>query len=369
MKKRDILGIIIVLLALIGWRTRMFMPLVDPKENAVSAINHPQKLPALVKAVTPSRPTQNRDKQTSPNTPVTTATRGRGMLLPTQIPNRRVQLAGLISDLNDKDIDFYGKVVDQNGVAIPDVKVTGSVIYNAERGSGVQEAHTVTDSKGMFEFHGMKGRTFDYHLEKVGYETMPERDAFDYTELVPENKRFHPDPQNPVVLKMWKLQGAELMIKGSKHFELIPNAEPVRIDLQSGKVVTSGGDMAIALKHDQVPHGTRLEHWAWQAEVTIEKGGLVESMKRLNNMYLAPEDGYSSSLLFGHESADKDWDSNAVRNLYLLSRGKFYSRIKIEIQTSPSLPTSGLDLTWYLNPSGSRNLEFDEKKQLPLNKN
>ncbi len=225
------------------------------------------------------------------NSPVRSA--AKAQLLSTHPLARRTQVAAVLSQLNDKDIDFYGKVVDQNGNVIPDVKVTGSAIYNSDRGSGVQEKHTTTDAKGYFEFHGLKGRSFDYHLEKTGYETMPDPDvSFDFTELVPANKRFHPDPKNPVVLKMWKLHGAEPMIKGSKHLEVIPDGKPIHFDLQTAKVVEDGGDIILSLQHDHLPRGIAVSGWPWKGEIAAVDGGFFASKLRLTGMYSAPESGY-----------------------------------------------------------------------------
>lgn len=290
-----------------------------------------------------------------------------GVLLPvappptSPLPSKGEQMIAILDAHNDKDIEFYGKVIDQQGSAIPDVKVTGSVIYNSGRGSGVQEAHTTTDAEGLFSFTGMKGRTFDYHLEKVGYQTMPEGDAFDYTELVPENKRHHPDPRNPVVLKMWKHQAAEPLVHYErKYFPLPADGTSVRIDLLTGKQVATGGDLVIAVSHVVLPRGATPEpQFDWRAHMEIAGGGLLESRQRL--MYLAPEDGYAPRLTLDMLADKPDWTNTVDRNYYLKTRGDLFARMEVHLNANQrGYDPSYAMLQWWLNPKpGSRNLEVD----------
>lgn len=234
--------------------------------------------------------------------------------------------------------------------------------YNSgTRGSGVQEAHTATDAEGLFSFTGMKGRTFDYHLEKKDYQTMPEGDAFDYTELVPEAKRHHPDPKNPVVLKMWKLQGAEPLVHFErKYFPLPADGTPVRIDLITGKQVAAGGDLVFALNHVVLPHGATPEpQFDWHARFEVTGGGWLESRQRLMN--LAPENGYTPLLTIDMPASKTDWDHTVERSLFLKTRGNLFARLQMHLNVNQrGYDPSYVMLQWWLNPKpDSHNLEFD----------
>jgi len=267
-----------------------------------------------------------------------------------------------LSSLNHKDIEFYGKVVDQSGVPIPNVNVTGSVIYNSGFASGVDIRHTTTDAAGLFSFKGMKGRTFDYHLEKPGYETMPEGDAFDYTELVPEERRHHPDPRRPVLLKMWKLQGAEPLIHSGKSFDLPPDGTPVRIDLRARKQVQTGGDLVFTLKHEVWPQGTIHHPYDWRATIEAVDGGLLEDKSRVKN--LAPEEGYVRNLVFEESASQRPHHGGVDTECYLKLRGNTFGKLTIHLNPSPGSQPSYVGLGWWLNPKpGSRNLEYDPAKQ------
>ncbi|MEO6993558.1 MAG: carboxypeptidase-like regulatory domain-containing protein [Lacunisphaera sp.] len=341
-----LIAAVAILLGLLLWRSR------DKRLSAADAAT-PAAAPVQSSSDVSKKETVSAEPAAAPaNTPI-----------PPQPPGKREQMREILSKFNDKEIEFYGKVVDQTGTPIPNVNVTGSVIYNNGVSSGVQEKHTVTDAAGLFSFSGMRGRTFDYHLEKTGYETMPEGDAFDYTELVPEAKRHHPDPKNPVVLKMWKLQGAEPMIHMGKDFKIPPDGTPIRIDLTTGKRVTQGGDLIITLRHEILAPGAEPKRgFDWNAQIAASEGGIVETTQRL--MYLAPEKGYTPALAVDMPANKSGWQPGVDSNFYLQSRGQIYSRVMMHLNANPDQERgSYLSLTWWLNPKpGSRNLEFDPAK-------
>lgn len=285
----------------------------------------------------------------------------------TPLPQRPLtkgeQAQAILQAYNHKDIEFYGKVIDQFGAPLPGVQVNGQVIYNSGVSSGVLKPRTSTDANGYFEIKGVQGRTLGFNLIKDGYQFMPEGDAFDYTEFVPEGKRHHPDPKNPVVLKMWKLQGAEPMVHMRKDFKIPPDGTPVRIDLTTGKKVEQGGDLVLTLRHEAWAPGVQGKRpFDWTMQLEANNGGVVESTQRL--MYLAPEDSYAPSLTIDMPSAKSGWEPDVSRTFYLKSRGQIYSRVGMVFNANPNQERgSYLSLNWWLNPKpGSRNLEFDPAK-------
>ena len=261
--------------------------------------------------------------------------------------------------LNQQPIEFYGRVVDQYDSPVPGAMVLAQVIYNTGPTSGVLKSETITNNSGKFEFRGLQGRTLDLNIVKSGYHFMPEGDGFDYTKLVSEQRRHHPDPEKPVILKMWKSQGAApRLISKTKTVDLPCDGTPVRLDLVTSEITSAAGDVIITLKHGTQPPGRSVTRYDWTAELVAVDGGLREEPARLTNMFEAPADGYVPSVVINMPVSAVDWSRTYSRNFYMKTRGNIHSRVGIDIHTIPSGGSSYVSLTWWLNPEPeSRNLE------------
>ena len=277
--------------------------------------------------------------------------------------SKREQMTNLLSSVNHKAIEFYGKVVDQQGTPLSNVGVYASVIYNTGLKAGVDKKQTETDAAGLFSISGMKGRTLGIGLDKTGYEYGGEHGPFQFTEMVMEAERYHPEPKKPIVFVMYKLQGAEPMIYGDgRGFDLPPDGTPVRIDLATGKKVAAGGDVIVILKQPMAQPGQWLKHYPWTAQITA--AGLFESTEKL--MYLAPENDYVSTLTYGQKGDERIQENRVQTRFFVRTVDGRYARVQMSI-TSVSNPDRGshVGLTWWLNSKpGSRNLEFDPAKAI-----
>ena len=266
-----------------------------------------------------------------------------------------------LTTLNQQRIEFYGQVIDQYNSPVAGAIVHGQVIYNTGPASGVLKRETTTDNAGVFEFNGLQGRTLDLNIIKPGYQFMPEGDGFDYSKLVSEQRRHHPDPSKPVIFKMWKLQGDVALISKTKSFDLPTDGTPVRIDLITGNIAQAAGDLLITLKHGPGPAGRSITKYDWTADLVAVDGGLREERSRLTNMFEAPADGYVPSVTINMPVSAADWSRTYNRNFYLKTRGNIHSRVGIDIHTIPSGGSSYVSLTWWLNPKPeSRNLAGDD---------
>ncbi len=354
MKKRNIVvfGVVLLLTFLVTfwwqYQQRVIAVLPLPEAKSATLINTPTAAP------------------TSDSPAATTS-------VAAERPNKRVAMASLLGKLNHKPIELYGKVVDQHGEPLADVEVYASVIYNTGLSSGVDQGETKTDASGLFSIKGMKGRTLGIGLAKGGYKYGGDHGPFQFSDLEEPAKQYHPDANKPVVFVMHKLQGAEPMLHfGSLDFRIQSDGTPVRINLMTGKRVSSGGDLVITLKHPKAEKGQqRLEHYPWTAQFIAAGGGFIESTSKL--MYLAPEDSYVENLVLGVTGQEpKDYNPGkfrvgqmqAYKQYYLKLGNGCYARVIVEVlaDTSP-LCDSFVSLHWWLNPKpGSRNLEYDPAK-------
>lgn len=342
MKKRrwTILTLLLLLLLLLflWWRSRQ------------SQAPEPQATPPTA-AVSPS-PTPKAGERAAP-TPAA----------PVAAPTKREQMSNLLGGLNHKDIEFYGKVVDQAGTPLPDVAVYASVLYNTGLTSGMDKSETRSDAEGLFSISGMKGRTLGLSLVKPGYEYDGEKGPFHFTELVGEKDRYTPDRKNPVILTMWKLQGAEPMAQFDRHsFKLPADGTPVRVNLATGKQVADGGDIIIETKHPLAEPGIWLQRYPWSVAISAPGGGLIESTSR--RMYQAPESGYATTLTYQETGKEESFKGQFDKRFYVKTGVGVYARLVVDLstQTNPKYPST-IGIIWWLNPKpGSRNLEFDPAK-------
>jgi hypothetical protein len=222
----------------------------------------------------------------------------------------------------------------------------------------MSKSETKTDSQGFFSIHGMKGRTLGLSLDKPGYEYDGEKGPFHFTELVGAKDRYTPDRKSPVILVMWKLQGAEPMVHFSDLDWRFPaDGQPLHIDLTTGKKVPTGGDVVIELRHPLAEPGKWLQRYPWFATVSAPEGGLIESTSR--RMYQAPEGGYMKVFTYQETGQEESYKGQFNRQFYVKTRSGTYARLKILVgtQTNPQYP-SFIVATWWLNPKpDSRNLE------------
>ena len=79
--------------------------------------------------------------------------------------------------------------------------------------------------------------------------------------------------------------------------------------------------------------------------------------------YEAPAAGYQRSVTITMPAKAPDWTQGMTVSYYFYD-GKNYGRITIDISANYQPPPNPFDVELYMNPSGSRNLEFDRAKQI-----
>lgn len=259
---------------------------------------------------------------------------------------------------NNTPINFYGRVVDQNGQPIGDVQVEmGVMLYGGFTQSKSQTYNTVTDSQGGFSFIGLHGVDFGFNFKKEGY----------FYDLKLSSKRpenyYSTNTNHPLVFPLWKLQGAELMIRQSLVLNLPCDGTKTVIDLISGKVNSPESSLIVKLERNpvQIIRGKPFE---WTFTMTVPGGGLIEMDDPYP--YEAPESGYHETVVIATGANPQHYIDAAKKSYYYKSAEGKYGRLTIDLQADFQPPPTFLGISIYLNPSGSRNLEFDSKKQIKL---
>ena len=250
-------------------------------------------------------------------------------------------------------IVFYGKLEDQFGNPVGGANVAASVrIYNGFR-STVERFNVVSDADGFFHIDHGKGEALGIAPSKDGYVLATPDTYFKYSYMLPD--RSSPDAQNPTVIKLWKLQGAEPLVSIDQRFQFPFTGEPVRFDLLAGKIVANGGDLKIAVSR---PVGiiSQQHPQKWSIDFKVVDGGFIETSGRESAItFAAPETGYQLSGEFENNNGPDMVD----KAFFVQSRnGKVFSRLHIwfRINNSPDGLIS-VTIRGIANTNSSRNWE------------
>ena len=251
-------------------------------------------------------------------------------------------------------INFYGLVVDQDGKPISGVqiKMNGEhVFYLISQGIASTNIgmETVTDSGGRFQWMGDSADLLAVEtISKVGYLLSPQAPH----SFAPSSGSL----ESPVIFKMWKMGEKAQLVGGSKFWGIIPDGRIYTIDLlQSTKVesTNAAGDLRISVSR---PEGvSRQDHYDWSFQIVPIEGGIMETADDF--MYETPENGYMPEYNFHFNKLDAPWAYRVKKSFFIKTRGgQNYGRITLEVFAH--YQNQGvIDISWSVNPFGSRNLQ------------
>jgi hypothetical protein len=248
-------------------------------------------------------------------------------------------------------IEFYGRVVDEANNAVSDATVNYSC--NDTSLTGTSYYHMQSDANGLFAFKGIQGKLLEVDVSKEGYYSYDAHGQFFY--YAGENHNFAPDQANPVIFRLRKKgEGANLIKSDFPAFahiaQLKHDGTSVGLDLFEGQQVAGdAGQLKLEFWRDLAEKNPKI--FNWKLQLTIPGGGFVATTEQFP--FIAPDNGYTSVLVFDMQTNNPNWQGNVKANYYLqLPNGK-YGRMSFEF-----LPWNGVfTIHSLINPSGSRNLE------------
>lgn len=350
MKKNAYTGIgIAIFLLLIAWLLFSSSG-TSPKVNQ----NKPENSTAL------NAPSERNASDTSIQTPAGTVTGTASLAQANKLENpKATAMKAIWAAVNAQSLDFYGKVIDQYGQPVVGADVQGNVML-VEGYHTRDEIHQAqTDKEGKFSFLGLHG---------YGLGIWPKKDGYTYDLKLPSKRPndYQVAPSNSIVFTMWKLKGAEPMIHSKIHAYVPCDGTTVNFNLQTGRKTVSGDDLAVTLSRNPV-NIDRSKPYDWTLTLAITSGGLVEIADSYPNE--APAEGYQSSITISMPTTAIDWVHTLSRSYYFKSQdGQNYGRITINTTTNFQPPPTVFRADIYINPAGSRNLEFDPAKEIMAKK-
>lgn len=266
--------------------------------------------------------------------------------------------------LNHANVEFFGKVEDQFGNAMPNTEIEFNVHYDTGLDSGVKDGKRTTDERGLFSITGYKGESLNVTPKKSGYVMIATNGGFIYSSFWPPESRHIPNPNNPVVIRMWKLQGAEELIRIDKRYRLALSKDPIHVDFKTGSQVATAGDLKITVTRGNGSLSKR-SPVEWSIRLEAVNGAILEvDETQLQNTFLAPETGYREFWEYKMNPQEQTWFDNLNAAFFLKSRnGQVYAKFRFFIRMNETESDKvAVSISGVVNAHGSRNWEEDPNR-------
>lgn len=275
---------------------------------------------------------------------------------------------------NNGNVEFYGKVVDQNNKPIEGAKIkTTSTSFNesiTDRFSNgsvneiTLEKEAVSNDRGLFSFSGYRAENLNIlSIEKEGYSTPNSLlKGFLYS---PQYATQHDaDSADPVIYSLWKKGDPEPLFKDKWRAKLPVNDSFYSFDLINHKKIEEANNSMFRIRVTadyEAVEGTIQYPWAITLKAPKDGGIIVTNHPQ---PYGAPEGGYQSELTWDSDLPNGNWERDVEKTIYIKGpNGAYYASAKIRIIVFHTNNATILMET-LVNPDGSRNLEYDSKIEL-----
>lgn len=254
-------------------------------------------------------------------------------------------------------INFYGKVIDQQGQPVVGAKVSFDLLTSHIRQIRTSEKPMTleTGADGRFSLTGVTGYAIDQiSIAKEGYELSQKAPRGFTFGLLPD---YTPDTTNPVVFKMWKQTGKETLTHSSWRGKAVCDGTTNCFDLLSGHS-QADGNLKIACFRIPVnlpPANTK--PYTYKFQISLNGGGIQPTDDDFT--FLAPEQDYLQSLTYGQSADDPKWDRRTPipKEYYIKTADGHYGHLSVDWDVAFWKAPMILKWNCSINPSGSRNLE------------
>ncbi|MCU0786680.1 MAG: carboxypeptidase-like regulatory domain-containing protein [Verrucomicrobia bacterium] len=259
-------------------------------------------------------------------------------------------------------IEFYGKVVDENDQPVERAQILFGTTDLSH--SGTSDYPAESDARGSFTISDIQGKLLTVKVSKEGYYASKQNiDSFYYAG---QDQNFVPDAANPVIFRLRKKGEAEPLIhipqfglRTMRDFLLTADGIPVEISLTDGKTRPEGqGDIRVEYWAEPPQPGSR--KFSWKCRISVPGGGLQPITEEFP--FQAPDTGYIGAEEHEADPESGGWNDQIEKNVFVKLRDGRYARIRFLVLAVAKQPFFRMES--YLNPSGSRNLEYDPNLRL-----
>lgn len=252
-------------------------------------------------------------------------------------------------------IGFYGKVVDQKKQPVKDATVTFDFIVSHmdEDRTETKPMILQTDGNGEFAVTGVIGYGIDkLQISKEGYE-LSQMTLRSY--VFGHKVEYKPNPNDPMVFRMWKLVGKERLVGAAWHGKVACDGRTNGFDLYNGHPGVSGNLEITCTRTPLNFEMTSQRPFSYKLEISLRGGSIQPTGDEFT--YEAPDAGYLPNITIERKPDDPKWGGGLKQEFYIkTSRGE-YGRISVEWDAGHRPSPTPLKWECSINPSGSRDLE------------
>jgi Carboxypeptidase regulatory-like domain len=251
-------------------------------------------------------------------------------------------------------IRFFGRVVDENLSPVAGAQIHFQWTDLSSRGTS--ESASTSNESGSFSLSNVQGKRLLVRVNKDGYYSSGEQNRLSFEFANPYEEIYHyATPDRPVIFHLRNKGPDQTLVKKSLEIVLPANSSK---GVDFGSSGSSFGHLEVEAWKPWPPKPIS-PHYDWKIVLKIPDGGFVETREEFT--FEAPETGYSTSFEVDMPATAADWSVSTEKTLYFVcGEPKRYGRLNFR--------TSGnsryIFMEYVLNPSGSRNLEYDPAKEV-----
>ena len=265
--------------------------------------------------------------------------------------------------LQIRDVEAYGTVIDQFDAPLANIAIDYAIDRSTLHSQAISHGATSTDLNGHFAITHKRGAGVVITPKAVGYVLIATNNRVLFSAFLESDPLHYRLSGTQRVIRMWKLQGPEPLVKLAKAFFIPLTNGPLHIDLLTGVASNENGDLKFTVRR---PVG-RISPQAkqdWSLSIEAVDGDVQEvSSMQYQFSFAAPTNGYSPRIVIDKKAIASDWTSQADLGILVRSRnGHVHSKVGLNFLLEEEPSPSWVGITAISNPNESRNWEEDPAK-------
>jgi len=265
----------------------------------------------------------------------------------------------------EKAFSFYGKVVDENGSAIPHANVEFSCTRASSGEVSVTQSESSSD--GTITVTRAYGSAGSVRVSKENYFERVDLNSYRNFTVVDGNipSFYSPNPAKPALFVLQNSVASNDVVEWRLKYVFKAKEEVVGLDLMKKEIVKSDlADVVFEYKAERLGFGFPL--YDWSVHISAPSGGLCERSSELD--FIAPVDGYLDALAVVMHPIDRSIPDGgngfsffATKDFFVRSRqSTIYARIRVEMEAGD---TPSLRILGYTNMANRRSLQSNKPQR------